>query len=321
MRGNSPAAESREWKQARQSAFVEDVLAALTRRPAALLSFEDVHRKLHLQNLHYLDVQEIPLAQIAGSVGRYTDFTRAFFPRNDHLRERWQHIEELLARGRDLPPIEVYKVGQVYFVRDGNHRVSVARQYGRSGVKAHVWEYETLVHLEPDSDIDALLCNAAHSAFVECTNIDRLCPGAQIRLTQPEGYEDLLREIEASQCIFSGIDQQEITGDEAVTLWYEIRYSPIIEIIREGHLLHDFPGRTETDLYLWLCRNLQELEASYGRQILGQEAAHDLSKRFGKNPSLSHRAGRAARGWARNTAVWASNQWRAAQRALRHKSD
>jgi uncharacterized ParB-like nuclease family protein len=285
------------------------------------MSFEDVHQKLHLQNLHYLDVQEIPLAQIAGSVGRYTDFSRAFLPRNDHLRERWQRIEELLARGRDLPPIEVYKVGRVYFVRDGNHRVSVARQYGRSGIKAHVWEYETLIHLEPDSDIDDLLCNAAHIAFVECTNIDRLCPGAQIRLTQPEGYEDLLREIEAYQYILSGIDRREIAGDEAVTLWYELRYLPIIEIIRQDEVLHYFPGRTETDLYLWMCRNLQEMEATYGRQILGQEAAQDLSKRFGKKPSLSRRAGRAARWWARSTAVWASSQWRAAQRALRHKSD
>jgi hypothetical protein len=321
MRGNSPTAESREWRQARQSALIQDVLAAFSRRPAALMSFEDVHQKLQLRNLHYLDVQEIPLAQIAGSVGRFTDFTRAFFPRNDHLREQWQRIEELFVRGRDLPPIEVYKVGQVYFVRDGNHRVSVARQYGRSGIKAHVWEYETLIHLEPGSDIDDLLCNAAHIAFVECTNIDRLCPGAQIRLTQPEGYEDLLREIEASQCIFSQIDRREITGDEAVTLWYEIRYLPIIEIIRQADVLHYFPGRTETDLYLWLCRNLQELEASYGSQILSQEAAHDLGKRFGKNPSLSRRAGRAASWWARSTGVWASNQWRAALRALSHKSD
>jgi len=284
------------------------------------MSFEDVHQKLQLSNLHYLDVQQIPLAQIAGSVGRYTDFSRAFFPRNDNLRERWQRIEELFARGRDLPPIDVYKVGQVYFVRDGNHRVSVARQYGRSSLKARVWEYETLIQLEPGSDIDDLLCKAAHIAFVECTNIDRLCPGVQIRLTQPEGYEDLLREIEAYQYIFSGIDRREITSEEAVTLWYEIRYLPIIEIIRQGDVLHYFPGRTETDLYLWLCRNLQELEASYGRQILGQEAAQDLGKRFGKNPSLSRRTGRAARWWARSTSVWVSDQWRAAQRALRGKS-
>lgn len=108
MRGNYATAESREWRRARHAAFVQDVLTAFTQRPAGLMSFEDVHQKLQLANLHYLDVQEVPLDQIVGSVGRYTDFTRAFFPRQDHLQARWQRIEELVATGRDLPPIELY---------------------------------------------------------------------------------------------------------------------------------------------------------------------------------------------------------------------
>jgi hypothetical protein len=320
MRGDYATAESREWRQARHSAFVQDVLAAFTRRSADLMSFEDVHQKLQLRSLHYLDLQEVPLDQIVGSVGRYTDFTRAFFPRQDHLQERWQRIEELLATGRDLPPIELYKVGQVYFVRDGNHRVSVARQHGKSTLKACVWEYETHIPLEPDSDVDDLLCKTAHGAFVECTNIDHLCPGAQVKLTQPSGYEDLLGEIHTYQQILSRIDRREIASDEALTLWYEIRYIPIVEIIRQCGVLQYFPGRTEADLYLWLCRNLQELEESYGHHVLGQEAAYDLSKRFGKKPFPARRIKHAI-GWsARVAAVWVSARWRAAHHALRRKS-
>ncbi len=321
MKASYSMAESREWRQARQSAFVQDVLGTFSQRSADLMSFEDVQQKLQLCNLQYLDLQEVALDQIVGSVGRYSDFTRAFFPRQDHLRERWQRIEELVATGRDLPPIELYKVGQVYFVRDGNHRVSVARQHGRSTLKACVWEYETHVPLEPNSDVDALLCKTAHDAFVERTHIDQVCPGAQIRITQPDGYDDLLREIQAYQQILSEIDRRELASDEALMLWYEIRYTPIIEVIRQRGVLQQFPGRTETDLYLWLCRNLRELEASYGHYVLGEEAAQDLSKRFGKSPFLVGRIGRAVGRSARVTAAWVSDRWRASQRALRRKSD
>ena len=320
MRGTYATPESREWRQARQSAFIQDVLAAFTRRSVDLISFEHVHQKLQLSNLRYLDLQTVPLDQIVGSVGRYADFTRAFFPRQDHLQQRWQRIEELVATGRELPPIELYKVGQVYFVRDGNHRVSVARQHGISTLKACVWEYETHIPLEPDSDIDDLLCKTARAAFMECTNIDHLCPGVQIKLTQPDGYEYLLSEIQAYQQILSEIDGREIPNDEAITLWCEIRYRPIVEIIRLCGVLQYFPGRTETDMYLWLCRNLQELEASYGHNVLLDEAAHELSKRFGRNRFPGRRINQAI-GWSTKVmAVWVPDRWMAAQRALKRKS-
>ncbi|MEJ2211101.1 MAG: hypothetical protein P8129_18960 [Anaerolineae bacterium] len=318
MRPGHTPAESRGWKQARQSAFVQDVLSAFTRRPAGLMSFEDVQQKLQLDHVHYLELQEVPLDQIAGSVGRYTDFTRAFFPRQDHLRTRWQGIEALLRTGRSLPPIELYKVGQVYFVRDGNHRVSVARQRGLSSLNAFVWEYETDVPLEPGSDVDELLCRTAHAAFVKTTHIDRLRPDAQIRLTRAGGYEDLLCEIRAYQQILSGIDRRDIGEDEALTLWYDIRYTPIVEIIRQRGILDHFPGRTEADLYLWLCRNLQDLEAGYGHPILGQEAAQDLRNRFGTTRFPARRAGRVVGRSARVAAAWISARWRAVRGALRH---
>lgn len=320
MKADSTPTESREWKQARQSAFVQDVLAAFTRRPAALMSFEAVQQKLQLQHVHYQELQVVPLDQIAGSVGRYADFTRAFFPRQDHLQARWQRIEELLRTGRRLPPIELYKVGQVYFVRDGNHRVSVARQHGLSSLEAFVWEFDTDVPLEPGSDVDELLCRTAHAAFVQATHIDRLCPGAGIRLTQAGGYQDLLREIRAYQQILSGIDRREIDDDEALTLWYDIRYAPIAQVIRQRGVLEHFPGRTEADLYLWLCRNLQDLEASYGHPVLGQEAARDLSKRYGTTPFPARKVGRAVGRSARVASAWISARWRAGRDALRRRS-
>jgi hypothetical protein len=270
------------WDQARRSAFVQDVLLSLTRRPAELLPFEEVRDKLQLENVYELGLQDVSLDHIVGSVGRYQDFNRAFFPRRDDLQDRWQRIDRLLARDGTIPPIEVYKVGEVYFVRDGNHRVSVARKHGFPSIQGYVWEYQTQVPLGPDTDLDELLCRTAHAAFLERTHIDRLCPTLDIRLTQPDGYAALLTEIEAYQVILSQIDEEEMPFDEAVVLWGEMRYSPIVEIIGQRDILQEFPGRTETDLYLWLCHNHEGLSARYEDQVLMEKAADDLALRFGQ---------------------------------------
>jgi hypothetical protein len=308
--------EKTRWERARRAAFVQDVLATFTQRPAALLPFEEVRQKLQLSNTHYLGLQDVALDHIVGSVDRYRDFTRAFLPRLDYLQDRWQRIDRLMTNGSGIPPIELYKVGQVYFVRDGNHRVSVARHHHMPGIEAYVWEYTTHVPLEPDTNIDELLCKTAHAAFLERTNIDRLCPDLRINLTQADGYEDLLREIEAFQQVLSRIDEREVPFDEAVVLWGEMRYTPLVEIIRERHVLQEFPGRSEADLYLWLCRNQKELEARYQGRVLMEEAADDLAKRFSERLLPARQARRAVRWMVGTVANWATAGWKALRQRL-----
>lgn len=319
MRPSSMLAESREWKQARRTGFVEEALSVLTQRPAALMSFESVHERLQLQNVRYLDLQNVPIDRIVGSVGRYQDFTRAFFPRGDHLRGRWEKIDQLVAAGQRLPPVELYKVGEVFFVRDGNHRVSVARHRGLSSIEAQVWEYDAPVQLQPDSDIDELLCTAAREAFLERTHIDHLCPDLQIELTQPDGYNVLLNEIERFQEILSRMDGRELSNEEAVTLWCDIRYIPIVDIVRRRAILQDFPGRTETDLYLWLCRNRRALEKGYQHHVMMEDAAGDLSRRFGENLPGVRQARKAARWVAAEIAEWTAYARRAWQTARKRE--
>lgn len=309
--------EKTRWERARRVAFVQNVLATFTQRPATLLPFEEVRQKLQLSNTHYLGLQDVALDHIVGSLDRYRDFTRAFFPRLENLEDRWRRIDWLMTSGRGLPPIELYKVGQVYFVRDGNHRVSVARHHNLPGIEAYVWEYRTDVPLEPDTNIDELLSKAAHAAFVERTHIDRLCPDLDIKLTQPDGYEELLCEIEAFQQVLSRIDEREVPFDEAVVLWGEMRYTSIVEIIRERHVLQEFPGRSEADLYLWLCHNQKELEARYQGRVLMEESADDLAKRFSETPLPARQVKRAVNWMAGAAAHWAAAGWRALRQRLR----
>jgi hypothetical protein len=278
---SADAASHQGWKRARRAAFVQDILAVLTQRPSGLLSFDRVSQRLRLGTMQPLGLQDVPLDQIVGSVGRYRDFSRAFLPRQDHLRERWQRQEQLVRGGYPLPPVDLYKVGEVYFVSDGHHRVSVARQHGWPTIQARVWEFETPVPLEPESNVEELLCQAAHAAFLAET--------VDVRLTRADGYDYLLHEIGTYQQILSEIDRRELTWDEAVELWCDIRYTPIVELIRERDVLSRFPGRTETDLYLWLCRNHDALESHYGAPVLMDVAAADLSRRHGRNRSLAQK--------------------------------
>jgi hypothetical protein len=317
MPTNYATLESREWKRARQAAFIQDALAAWRQRPAHLMSFHLVSQQLQLGDVRYLDLQVVPLDQIAGSVDRYHDFNRAFLPRLDQLQDRWQRVERLIASGRDLPPIELYKVGQTYFVRDGHHRVSVARQYGARSIQAYVWECETEVPLEPGCDVDELLARCAHESFLEQTCVDRLCPGLSIRLTQREGYEELLNEINAFQEIITRIDRRQVAFDEAVTLWSEICYLPIVDIIQRRHILHEFPGRTEADLYLWLRRNLDELQGRLQAGIPMELAADGLAQDYGEKTLLTRPIRRAGEWVVRSSVSTLTALRRFALRAVR----
>ncbi len=154
---------------------------------------------------------------------------------------------------------------------------------------------------------------------MERTHIDRLSPDLYIQLTQPDGYAALLNEIEAYQGILSQIDEEEMAFDEAVVLWGEMRYSPVVEIIRRRDILQEFPGRTETDLYLWLCHNQEELVARYGDQVFMEEAADDLARRFRQTRLPARPVRQAFRRMAEVTVNRASAAWRGLRRALGHR--
>jgi hypothetical protein len=129
-----------DWERAHKGVMVQKVVCAIKNCPVDLIPFEEVRSRLHLSQKIYRGLQNIELSHIRGSVGRYTDFTSTFLPRRWHMRERWERVK-LLAQNRGLPPIKVYQVGDVYFVEDGNHRVSVAMQDGQKTIEAYVWEF------------------------------------------------------------------------------------------------------------------------------------------------------------------------------------
>jgi hypothetical protein len=243
-----------DFYRARRQAAFEEIVARFTGRSVDLLSYEEVRQKFKLKNSSSRGLEEVPLEAIVGSVSRYHDFTRSFLPRQDTTADRWASVEVATLALSGLPPVELYKLGKAYFVVDGNHRVSVARQLGATHIQAYVTEFQTKVPLEPGDQLEDIIIKAEYAEFLERTQLDQLHPEADLKVTTPGRYWELATQLEAiHHRMQSETAEQEVTYAEAVRYWYDHVYLPIIQLIRERDILRDFPGRTETDLYPGFC--------------------------------------------------------------------
>lgn len=270
----------RHFEQARRRARVDYVAARLSGRADHLLSFEAVRAQLKQKNPFYQGIIQVPLAQIAGSVGRYKEFTRQFLPLHDSFRERWVTIETLAVSGQGWPPLELYRIGDVFFVKDGNHRVAVARQMKVETVEAHVWAFPSEVEVGPQDRLDDVLIRFGKKKFLEQTRLDKLAPDNQIRFTTPGRYTELLAQIEDMHDKLIAIDGEPVTYEDAVLAWYDLIYVPTVQILHEAALLEEFPGRTEADLFVWLSLMRAQLAEIYGEYDNLQDLARRLASDY-----------------------------------------
>lgn len=279
-----------DFHEARRKAELQNLINRLRGESNELLSYEAVRMAMKAVEGNQKKLREIPLDAIVGSVGKYSDFTRDFLPRRDTDQDRWASVMEKAISMEGLPPIEVYQIGDAYFVQDGNHRVSVAKQLDASHIQAYVTEVRTRITLPPDLTPDELIIVAEKHNFFEHTKLDQLRPEANLEVTIPGQYPILEEHISVHQ-YFMGIDEgREIKFEEAVTHWYDHVYLPVIEIIRKQEILNNFPNRTETDLYLWISRHRADLEKALGWKIDTRLIAEDLVYQF--SPNISDRVSR-----------------------------
>ena len=267
-----------DFSKARFKSFINQAMAVLSgQRPTTLLSYDEVKEKLHIGGPMYRGVKTIRVEQIAGSLNRYHEFDRAFLPREDQLANRWQKVDRAFYQDVNLPPVVLYKVGEVYFVVDGHHRVSVAREQGQIYIEAEVRECATRVNITADIKPEDLEILGSKVDFLERTTLDKIRPDANIKLGIPDGFERMLEHI-AVHRYFMGLDlKRDISEEEAVAHWYDTVYMPIIEVIRESGILKEFPDKTEGDLYLWTLDHQHYLSKEEGQPL---QAPEDAAKRF-----------------------------------------
>ena len=236
-------------------------------RPTTLLSYDEIKEKLHIGGPIYRGVKTIRVDQIAGSLNRYHEFDRAFLPKDDQLASRWQKVDRAFYQDIHLPPVVLYKVGEVYFVVDGHHRVSVAREQGQKFIDAEIRECATRVNITPDIKTEDLEILGTKVNFLERTALDDIRPEANIKLTIPDGFERMLEHI-AVHRYFMGLDmQRDISEQEAVAHWYDKVYMPIVEVIRKSDILKDFPDKTEGDMYMWTLDHQHYLSKEKGKPL------------------------------------------------------
>ncbi len=262
---------TRNFQRARFRAELEQFWARLTGKPIDLLDFEDVRQRLHMELTARRGLREIPIAAIVGSVGRPGDFTRNFLPLNDRDEHRWATVKHRFNESVGVPPIEVYQVGEAYFVLDGNHRISVALDMGATHIEAYVTEVNSPVALTPDTDPRDLILKARHLDFLERTGLGALRPGADLELTQLGQYAELERHIQLHRYVLGVEQHRDVPEVEAVADWYDNVYQPIVRVIHAHDALSQFPGRTEADLYLAVSGYRPLLDAYLDWEFEGEE--------------------------------------------------
>jgi hypothetical protein len=277
---------SEDFSRARTKEIFTQIMYFMDPQKNKLLSLNDVKEILKPRSESYKGMDTVPISLVVGSEGRYRDFNKYFLPKSEHLRFRWERVDQARLSDITLPPIHLYEIGGVYFVRDGNHRVSVAKAQGVEMIDAEVISLSTELRLTPGMTIAELkkaLLDYERALFYEKTSFGELTGCEELNFTNPGRYDEIYNHIQVHKYYLNQPQEEEVSFDAAVVSWFTKVYAPIVSIITEQKLCSLFPERTAGDLYVWIVKHWDALKRKYGLNYALQDAVHDFSSRYG-NP-------------------------------------
>ncbi|QEC48878.1 chromosome partitioning protein ParB [Baekduia soli] len=211
-----------------------------------ILPFDEVVTALGRLQERDTGLKVVPLDAIVGTVDRPKGFDRHFRPTTPHVRARWERIATAMRRGEEMPPVDLYKVGDVYFVRDGHHRVSVSRTLGLDVIEAHVVEVLTRVGAGSDLLRADLPLKSHERIFFERVPLPDHARG-RVRPSDPWDFAVLAEAIEAWGWRWTQEHEQTMDRRELARRWYEEEYIPVVTMLRDADMLGD---GSEADAYL-----------------------------------------------------------------------
>jgi hypothetical protein len=247
-----------DFLRARRKATLARLAARLRREPddvSEILPFDEVVAALGRTGERRLGLQVIPLDSIVGSVDRTRDFDRWFRPRSGRSRERWERLATAHRRGESIPPIDVYRVGELHFVRDGHHRVSVAHALGLRTIDAYVTEVTTKIDATGISRRGDLISKDLRRVFLDRVPL----PGpalATILVTSPWSYAELSETVEAWGFRLMQQERRFLDRETVARRWYAEEYRPVVRMLAQADLIGD---RTEAEAYLQLAGQRYQL--------------------------------------------------------------
>ncbi len=278
--------EAREdFNRARLHEILHRIMNALSAQNQELLSLNEVKQVLRPRGETYRGMQTVEISQIVGSEGRYRDFSKSFLPRHDYLKHRWVSIDKAHLQDVILPPVRLYEIGGLYFVRDGNHRVSVAKAQGVGAVDAEVTSLSSAITLDPRMSREELtraVIAYEKSKFYEQTRFARLVPDYNLVFTATGRYDEVLQHIHGHKYFINQGISEEIPFDKALVSWYLNVFRPVVDTIEAERIMTRFPGRTHADLYMWIVKRWHLLKDRFGADYPVSEVTRQISMRYGK---------------------------------------
>ncbi|MDR2803872.1 MAG: transcriptional regulator [Treponema sp.] len=281
-----------DFSRARSRAFISRIQNFINVDKDKLLSFNNVKEILKPKTEIYRGMQVVPIKLIVGSEGRYLDFNKFFFPRSSYLRRRWQSVDEARITNITLPPIQLYEIGGVYFVRDGNHRVSVAKAQGIEFIDAEVISLSSEIPIEPSMtqlELREAVIKYEKYQFYENTGFGKLTGDYDLDFSRTGRYDVIYNHIMVHKYYMNQYQSNEIAFKDAAVSWYKNVYCPIIQIIQEENIRSIFPKRTPADMYVWLVKHWDKLKKMYGSDFPLSDAIKDfLDKHKRQNKKKSY---------------------------------
>lgn len=273
-----------DFAKARNKAFFNEIQHLLSPEEASLISLNDVKQLIRPINETYLGMKVIPIDKIIGSEGRYKDFDNNFFPKSSHLRHRWEHVDEAAIKSITLPPIKVYEINGLYFVRDGNHRVSVAKARGTEFIDAEVVTLQSEIKLKKPNnmnDIVKQIINYEKRLFYAETSFGDITDFWCLDFSRAGRYDVIYNHILTHKYFLNQQQEDEVSMEDAILSWFTKVYVPIISTIQKKKILKKFPKRTYSDLYVWIVRYWDDLKHKFGNNEIPIDlAVEDFTKKY-----------------------------------------
>ncbi len=238
-----------DFSRSRRQRVVARLADRLRGQPAdfnVILPFEEVVQALGRVGERNLGLQTIEIDSIVGTVDRPHDFDRSFRPTTSRVRTRFERVSEAQRRGEEMPPIDVYRIGELHFVRDGHHRVAVARSQRLKVIDAYVTEVLTRVGADRKIRLSDLPRKSHERLFYERVPLP---PEARerIRFKNSQGYAFLAEGVEAWGFRAMQARQEFMTREEVALAWFREEYEPVVDMLQEAGLA---TKAQETDAYV-----------------------------------------------------------------------
>lgn len=278
-----------DFSRARHKALFNEIQHFLNPDEATLISLSDIKKLLKPENEVYMGMQTVPVKLIVGSEGRYNDFDNRFFPKSLHLKTRWEHIDMAHIHDIPLPPISLYELGGVYFVRDGNHRVSVAKSKGIEFIDAEVVSLQSEIKLHPGDSFKKMtkqVIDYEKRVFYTETGFGDATDFWNLDFSVPGQYDVIYNHILTHKYYINMNKSDEIGMDKAMQSWLLQVYFPVLNIIEKYHIMRYFKNRTKSDLYVWMIKYWDEIKAKYSQDLTLDDIATPFLKTFGEKPEI-----------------------------------